>query len=35
MQEGISVIIARCFFPVQNNFSTEGWERLGFITSKE
>ena len=35
MQEGIFDIIARCFFPVRNNFPIERWGKLGFITFKE
>ena len=31
----ISIIIARCFFPIQNNFPVERWEKLGFISFKD
>ena len=34
IQEGISVIIAKCFFPVQNYFSIKSWEKLSFIFLK-
>ena len=34
MQEGTSAIIARCFFSIENSFTIERWEKLGFITFK-
>ena len=35
MREGIAVIIAGCFFPVQKNFFIERWEKHGFIRLNE